>query len=151
MSAFDSADLAVIKNAINADATALGEWNAGNRGALCAYLNSVPSPSQNVTREDVSSDELSHCLVASDVAAIAQWAQTVPTLAAQNRRIDFTKANVAGGLTSIFPSTSQTYANIMQVAVRPATRLEALFLTNGVSAHYGDTIDVPTLIAAMGA
>lgn len=150
MSTFAASDLAAIKTAINADSTALGEWNAGNRGALCAYLNAVPSPSQNVTREDVSSTELFHCLVPGDLANLGVWQQTTLQLAAASGVIDFTNADINSGLTSIFPTTSKTYANIMAIAVRPATRLEAIFLANGVSSQYGATIDVPTLIQAMG-
>jgi hypothetical protein len=146
---FSATDLTAIKNAIEADTTALGEWNAGNTGLLCQYLNSVPSPSQNVTREDVPSGELFHCLVASDLSALTAWELTALQLAAQAGTIDFTKSTVTSGLASIFPSSSPTYANIMGIAVRPATRLEAIFLSGGVSTHYGDQIDLPTLLVAM--
>ncbi len=148
---FSASDLLAIKNAVNADQTALADWTAGNRGNLCAYLNAVPATPQMVTRKDVSNAELFACLVPSEVATLAQWQQTILQLTSAAAPIDFTNASIAAGLVSIFPATTQTYKNLMAVAQRAATRLEAIFLSNGVSSHYGDTIDVPTLIAAMGA
>lgn len=149
---FSASDLTAIKNAVNADPTALSDWNAGNRGNLCAYLNAAPtSGAQQVTRKDVSNAELFSCLVPGEVATLAQWQQTILQLTSAAAPIDFTNASIAAGLVSIFPASTQTYKNLMAVAQRAATRLEAIFLVSGVSSHYGDTIDVPTLIAAMGA
>ena len=67
----------------------------------------------------------------------------------RDHSFDFTQSAVTAGLAAIFPSTSATYANIMGIAVRAATRLEAIFLSNGVSTHYGDQIDLSVLLAAM--
>ncbi len=149
---FSASDLTAIKNAVNADPTALAAWNAGNRGNLCIYLNSAPATgAAMVTRKDVTQGELFTCLVPSEIATLAQWQQTILQLTSAAAPIDFTNASIAAGLVSIFPPTTQTYKNLMAVAQRAATRLEAIFLTNGVSSHFGDQIDVPTLIAAMGA
>ncbi len=146
---FSASDLTAVKNDIEGDSTALGYWTAGSTGLLCEYLNSVPSPSQNVTREDVPSGELFHCLVASELSTLSAWQLTALQLAAAAGTIEFTQSAVTAGLAAIFPSTSATYANIMGIAVRPATRLEAIFLSNGVSTHYGDQIDLSVLLAAM--
>lgn len=147
---FTAAQLAAIKAAVNADATALADWNAGNRGTCCDYLNSAPATGATpIIRPDVTNGELFHALVATEVLALSAAQLVMLQLAGQAGTIDFTNPNVAGGLSAIFASSTQTYKNVMAIAQRAATRLEALFVTNGVCAVYGAQIDADTLVQAM--
>lgn len=146
----DPTTYATIKAGVNADQGALALWNAANPGACCDYLNSAPSTGPVLlTREDVSNTELFHALVTSDVASLQPWQLTMLQLAGQAGTIDFTNPNIASGLAEIFPNTTKTYANIMAMAQRPATRLEAMFTNNGVCSQYRARIDVNTLLEAM--
>lgn len=146
---FTAAQLATIKSAVQADATAGPLASSGALGQLAAYLNSAPTTGAAlVTREDVTPTELFHAIVYAEFSALGAPALAMLGLAKAAARIDFTNANVASGLTQIFPSTTQTYANIMAIAQRAATRLEAIFATGGVSQVYGQTIGVSDLIAA---
>ncbi len=113
----------------------------------CAYLN-APSTTM-LTRTDVSNTDLFHAMVATDVLALTAPQLNMLQLAGLAQTIDFTNPNVATGLTAIFPATSKTYANILALSQRAATRLEAIFTTSAVSSQYGAQIDVPTLIEAL--
>lgn len=143
-------DLQTIKAGVLADATALADWNAGNTGVLLAYLNSTPSSGAvAVTRKDVSNTELFHALVATEVLALTAGQLAMLQMAGLAGVIDFTNANVAAGLPNLFASTTQTYKNILAIAQRAATRLEALFTSNGICSQYGVQLDLPTLQQAM--
>lgn len=147
---FTTAQLQAIKSAIAADAEMSADIAAGNPGAVAALLNAVPATGATaVTRTDVSNTELFHCLEPADVSTLAPWQLTMLQLAGQAQVIDFTNPVVASGLGSIFPNTTKTYANIMGIAQRPGTRLEALFTTSGVCATYGAQASVADVLAAM--
>jgi hypothetical protein len=148
---FSATDLQAIKAAISGNATALADWTAGNPGTVAEWLNAASTT--NLTRMDVTNTELFHALVASEVLALTVQQLTMLQLAGAAGRIDFTNANVAGGLSAIFPSTSKTYANIMTLAQRAASNLEAVFTSSAVCRPdvYGMRADVALVIAAMGA
>ncbi len=147
---FTAADLQTIKTAIQADATMSADWSAGNPGAVAAYLNAVPSSGPvSILRPDVTTQELAQALDITELLALTQTQLSVLQLAGLARTLDFTNANVTAGLAAVFPSTTTTYTNLMAVAQRAATRLEALFSANSVCAQYGAQIDASTVILAM--
>lgn len=146
---FSAADLAAIKAAVTADATALGYWTAGNPGECCAYLN-APSPTPVlIWRPDIPVAELLTGVVWSAFVSLTPQVQAAWAALTAGGTVDSTNDNVRAGFVTVFGTGSQTVTNLAAIAQRPASRLEAIFTAAGVSAQYGTTIQVADLIGAM--
>ncbi len=149
---FSASELAVIKAAINADATAIGFVNAKNPGACAEYLNAAPAAGAVlIWRPDIPVAELLTGVLWSAFVALSAQVQAAWTALTAGGTVDATNANVRAGFVTIFGAASQTVTNLAAIAQRSASRLEAIFTASGVSEHYGDQIDAATVQQAMGA
>lgn len=146
---FSASDLAAIKSAIQADATALAFVNAANPGGCAEYLNAVPAAPTLIWRPDVPVAELLTGVVWSAFVALSTGAIAAWQALTSGGTVDATSANVRAGFVTIFGSGSQTVTNLSAIAQRPASRLEALFSVSAVCSHYGEQIDSATVQAAM--
>ena len=146
---FTTAELASIKAAVTADATALGYWTAGSAGMCCAYLN-APSPTPVlIWRPNIPVAELLTGVVWSAFVELTPQVQAAWAALTAGGTVDSTNANIRAGFVTVFGAASATVANLAAIAQRPASRLEAIFASGGVSTQYGATIHVADLIGAM--
>lgn len=146
---FTPTELASIKAAVSADATALAYWTAGSAGLCCAYLN-APSPTPVlIWRPNIPVAELLTGVVWSAFVALTPQVQAAWAALTAGGTVDSTNANIRAGFVTVFGAASATVANLAAIAQRPASRLEAIFSSGGVSTQYGATIHVADLIGAM--
>lgn len=146
---FSASDLAAIKSAIAADASASSYVSAGNPGACADYLNTAPaSGAVLIWRPDIPVSELLDGVVWSAFVALSTGAIAAWQALTSGGTADATSANIRAGFVTIFGSGSQTVTNLTAIAQRPASRLEAIFTTAGVCSHYGEQIDSATVQAA---
>lgn len=129
-----TAQLATLKTAINADATAAafsltsdGDFN------LAAYLNAVPPAPISVWRNDIQPGEVSRVVQMSAFVALTAIKQNGLILLTQGT-IDASAIEVRSGFTAIFGAGS-TLTALTALAQRPATRFEAIFSTAAAPAN----------------
>lgn len=146
---FSASDLAAIKSAIEADATAAAYIAAGNPGACADYLNAASSGPTLIWRPDIPVSELLDGVIWSAFVALSTGAIAAWQALTSGGTVDATSANVRAGFVTIFGSGSQTLTNLSAIAQRPASRLEGIFTTSQVCSHYGEQIDSATVQAAM--
>ena len=152
--ALTATQLATLKAAIQADATAAAYWTAGQTSPLVEYLNSPPATEPTLLwRENVTARELFHALYGPDVLSLSAQQLAILQLAGIAGSVDFSSINIESGLGQLFGPLSTTAANIAKLAVRPATRFEALYASTqgkaSITAVYGHSVDIPTIQQAM--
>ena len=147
--------LYALKSAIQADTYAASLSATGSVGALAQYLNNAPSSDAVLLwRKDVTASELFHALYAPDVLTLSGPQLAVLQLAGLAGTVDFSNKNIEAGMGRLFGPQSTTAANVAVLAVRAATRFEAIFATAqgqaSVTPVYGQQVDAPTIQQAMG-
>ncbi len=126
-----NAQLLVIKNNILADSTLNEFWNQANPSAIAYLYNADSTPAFYVWRTSISVDEYRNAIVWNEVdtltvgkARIWEWLTGRMTLA-----IAPSKVVVRQGIADTFASNTTTRANLLSIAYRQATRLEAILAT----------------------
>ncbi len=154
--ALTAAQLSALKAAIQADPYAAPLAASGSVGAVAQYLNGTPTSTAPTLlwRKEVTGAELFHALYAPDVLTLTAPQLAVLQLAGLAGTVDFSNPNIQAGLGRLFGPQSTTAANIAALAVRAATRFEAIFATAqgqaSVTPVYGQQVDAPTIQQAMG-
>jgi hypothetical protein len=146
--ALNSTQLAVFKAAILADPALIPDRTAGNTGAIAAYYN--VNGTGNIWKPAVPTPELNTAVVWSEFTGLsAQLQNTYQTMITPGF-LDATSPNIRGGITACFTAGTATRTNLTNIAQRPPTRFEALFVSASASAIYGQLCTNELVIQALG-
>lgn len=130
-----TAQSATLLAAIKADPTGNSLRVVSDDKNLAVYLNTVPASPVMVWRPSISQTEINTAIVGTEFAALSSLKQNLLNVMLTGP-VDATSANVQANFTAIF-GAGTTLANLTTLAKRNATRLEQVFVTNGVSAVFG--------------
>lgn len=148
-SQFTLTQLQAIKAAINGNATAAADIAAGNPGAVAGMLNAAASPQVMVWIPNLAVSVMLTGVVWSDFVALTQGQRDAWRALTSGGTVDATNANVRAGFTTVFGSPSTSLTNLANLAQRPASWLESIFTTGGVSSLYGASASADDVVVAM--
>lgn len=134
--ALTASQLATLKAAVIADATAGPLRSSGDAASLQAWCNGPGTGT--IWRPAIPAAELNTAIVWSAFIALPVATQQGYFAMLQAGSIDATSANVRAGFSSIF--SGQSLTNLTAIAQRVPTRFEALFTTSQVCSCFGQVV-----------
>lgn len=129
---FTQAQLTTLKNDMLTNQAA--NVTAGNHGGIAAYYNA--NGAGLIWRPDIGVSELNTAVVWSDFAALTAIKQNTYFAMIAPGIVDATSVNIRNGFTAVFGAGTPSVTNLTALAQRAPTRLEALYVTSGVTAKY---------------
>lgn len=145
------AQLATLKAAIAADATANAFPNTSDGNFACAaYLNTVPGSPTQLWRPDVTPTEINSTIIYSAYVALTAIKQNGLLQLTQGATVNATAASVRQGFSDIF-GAGATLTALTALAQRPGTRFEVIFSSGGppaVSSMFGQRVAYEDVQAA---
>lgn len=143
------AQVQTLKAAILADANASPARLSGDHGSIANYLN---SPGAGVVfRPSITVAELNTAIVWSEYTLLPVASQNCYQAMIAGGSVDGSNPNVRAGFASIFATATQTKANLIALAQKVPTKLEAIFVTSNVCPLFGTNITAADIAAVLGA
>jgi hypothetical protein len=144
----DSTQLATFKVAITTDPALTADVLAFNTGKIAAYYNVTSTG--NIWKPRLNTGELNTAVVWSEFAVLSAQLQNTYNTMITPGYLDATSPNIRGGITACFTAGTVTRTNLTNIAQRPPTRFEALFVSASASAVYGQLCTNELVIQALG-
>lgn len=143
-----ASQLAALKTDIAAQPSLASAVAAQNWPTIAAFYNAPSSPAVTIWRTDVPADEIVAAITFADLITLSVQQVLALQVLITPGTVDATSANIRTDFSTLFTGKG-SLAALTALAERTATRLEALFTTNQVSAVYGYALDVNDVVFAM--
>ncbi|MDE2102450.1 MAG: hypothetical protein KGL39_34710 [Patescibacteria group bacterium] len=137
-----------LKTAIQGDTSVAAMVAAKDANGIAANYNG-PSSTQ-VWNKATPADVIVAAILPADFLALTTGGQLAVNAMLAGGSIDATNANIQSWFTTVFSGKATTIANLTAAAKRAATKLEALFVTNSVTALDGYSPTGSDVASAMG-
>lgn len=146
--ALDSTQLTIFKAAILSDPALIPDVSAGNTGAIAAYYN--VNSTGNIWKPRINTTELNTAVDWTEFRVLSAQLQNTYMTMINPGFLDATSPLIRGGITTCFTAGTATRTNLTNIAQRPPTRFEALFVSASASAIFGQLCTNELVIQALG-
>jgi hypothetical protein len=146
--ALNSTQLATFKAAILANTSVSAALATFSTGIIADYYNVTSTGS--IWRPNINTAELNTAVVWTEFTTLSAQFQNTYQAMVTPGILDATSPNIRGGFTACFTAGTTTRTNLTNIAQRPPSRFEALFVSASASAIFGQICTNELVIQALG-